>query len=137
MDRRLAGGLLFAVALTLAVVIPSLGGHRVAGAAATIQLPDDPKVGDCVQESLNDIIVIEPAASGSSLAPSFVPCDGREVGGEVVAVVQAVGSVHAQVQQAGASVDCHHSSLEYSGLVRSSGAIFHPISLRTIRSTGI
>jgi len=47
MDRRLAGGLLFAVALTLAVVIPSLGGHRVAGAAATIQLPDDPKVGDC------------------------------------------------------------------------------------------
>lgn len=117
MHRRLVGGLLFAVALTLSVVIPSLGGLRVAGVATTILLPDDPRVGDCVQEPLNDIIVLEPASPGSSLAPSFVPCDGRKVGGEVIAVVQAVGSPRARLKQAEASVDCYHSSLEYSGLV--------------------
>ena len=64
---------MFAVALTLAVVIPSLGGLRLARVATTIQLPEDPKAGDCVQESLNDIILIEPAASESPLAPSLLP----------------------------------------------------------------
>ncbi len=39
------------------------------------------------------------------------------VGGEVIAVVQAVGSVRALLQPAEATPNCYHSSLIYSGLV--------------------
>ena len=60
--------------------------------------------------------------SGPPLAPSFAPCDGREVAGEVVAVVRATGGVSARVRQAEASgVGCYRSSLRYSGLVLSNG----------------
>src|SRR6476661_6284756 len=119
MHRRLVGGLLFAVALVLAAVIPAFGGLRLAGIATPIQLPGDPQVGDCLVESLNDVISNPPDPTEPTLAPTFAPCDGRDVGGEVVAVVQATGSdVRARVQHADASgVDCYHSSLEYSGLV--------------------
>jgi hypothetical protein len=118
MHRRLVGGLLFAVALILAAVVPAIGGLRLAGIASPIQLPHYPRVGDCLLQTLNDVILNPPDTTGPTLAPTFAPCDGRNVGGEVVAVVRATGDVRARVQHADASgVDCYHSSLEYSGLI--------------------
>jgi hypothetical protein len=122
MHRRLVGGLLFAVALTLAIVIPALGGRRIEGTGTPIQLPVDPQVGDCLLEPLNDVIVFQPTSSGSSLAPTFAPCADRDVGGQVVAVVRATGDGRARLRQAaGSGVDCYQSSLRNSGLVLAGG----------------
>jgi len=121
-DRRLVGGLLFVLVVTLAVVIPSLGGLRREGTASPIQLPDAPRVGDCLLQPLTDFISIPLDRTRPLLAPSFAPCDGREVAGEVVAVVRATGGISARLRQAEASgVDCYRSSLEYSGLVLTDG----------------
>ena len=122
MHQRLVGGLLFAVALTLAIVIPNLGGHRIEGIGAPIQLPADPQVGECLLESLNDVILSQPNSAGSSLVPTFAPCGDRDAGGQVVSVVRAIGDVRARLRQAAASgVDCYQSSLRGSGLVLAGG----------------
>ena len=122
MDRRLIGGLLFAVALTAAVVLPALPGVRLQGVASTIALPDDPQVGDCVLGSGPGLPVIPPDESPAPPAPTFAPCDGRPVAGEVAAVVRATGDDRSRLEQAAASgVDCGRSSLEYSGLVLDDG----------------
>jgi len=122
MDRRLIGGLLFVVALTAAVVLPALPGVRLQGVASTIVLPDDPQVGECVLESGADLAVIPPDESSAPPAPTFAPCDGQPVAGEVVAVVRATGDDRSRLEQAAASgVDCGRSSLEYSGLVLDDG----------------
>ena len=122
MVRRLLGGLLFAVVLTLAIVVPSFGGHRIEGFGIPIELPGDPRVGDCMLESLNDVILIQPTSSGASLTPTFVPCGDGQVGGQVVAVVRGTGDVRDRLRQAAASgVDCYQSSLRYSGLVLDGG----------------
>lgn len=108
---------MFAVTLMLAVVIPTLGGLRVAGMGGPIDLPDDPQVGDCVLESLSTILANSTVTSAPTFAPSFVPCDGRSVGGEVVVVARATGSVRDRIVQAEATgTDCYHASLQYSGL---------------------
>lgn len=118
---------MFAVALTLAAVIPALGGLRVAGIGSTIALPAAPRVGDCLLESLNDVIMNPPDTMVPPLAPTFAPCDGRDVGGEVVAVVHAKGDIRARVQHADNSgVDCYHQSLEYSGLLHFGGRYVLP-----------
>jgi len=122
MDRRLIGGLLFAVALTAAVVLPALPGVRLQGVASTIALPDDPQVGDCVLGSGPGLPVIPPDESPAPPAPTFAPCDGRPVAGEVAAVVRATGDDRSRLEQAAASgVDCGQSSLEYSGLLLDDG----------------
>jgi len=118
MYRRLVGGLLFAVVLTLAIVVPNLGGRRIEGTGTPIHFPADPQVGDCLLESLNDVILIQPTSSGSSLVPTFAPCGDRNAGGQVVAVVRATGDVPARIRRAATSgVDCYQSSLQDSGLV--------------------
>jgi hypothetical protein len=122
MYRRLVGGLLFAVVLSLSIVVPNLGGRRIEGTGTPIQFPADPQVGDCLLEPLNETIFIQPTSSGSSLAPTFAPCGDREAGGQVVAVVRGSGDVRARLRQAAASgVDCYQSSLRNSGLVLAGG----------------
>ena len=122
MRRRLIGGLLFVVVLTLAVLVPALGGLRSEGVGTAIELPSDPRVGDCVLEPPTDSAVIPPAASVSMIAPSFAPCDGQPIAGEVVAVVRAAGDDRARLQQVAAiGEDCRGSSLKYSGLVQDDG----------------
>jgi len=127
MHRRIIGGLLAVVVVVLAVVIPTLGGLRRVGTASPIQLPDAPRVGDCLLEPLTDFIPTPQDGSGHSLAPSFAPCDGRDVAGEVVAVVQATGGISSRVREAEASgVGCYRSSLLYSGLALSGGRYVVP-----------
>src|SRR6478735_5854380 len=122
MHRRLVGGLLLVVVLTLAVVIPNLGGVHQEGIGTPIQLPEDPRVGDCLLQPLTDFIAISPSGSDPPLAPTFAPCDGRNVEGQVVAVVRATGSVTARLRQAEDSGGgCYQSSLKYSGLVLHDG----------------
>lgn len=105
-------------ALTLALVIPTLDGLRVAGVAAMIELPDEPRAGDCLLATPTS----ESGTAGAStglLGPTFASCEGRDVDGEVVAVVDGPGSAPNDAAVGG--MDCRRSALEYGGVVLTDG----------------
>ena len=115
------GALLLVAALTLALVIPAIDGLRLAGVATMIELPSEPQASDCMLPSPTNAA----ATAGDSplpLWPTFGACDGRNLAGEVVAVVGGEGDVSTRLQKAAASgTDCRRMALEYSGLVLNDG----------------
>ncbi len=132
MDRRLIGALLVVAAVVVATVVPLRDGLRVAGSAAIIELPADPVVGDCLLEPTAEFwdgarvprrqatgaTAIEPATK-NPLAPTFGPCGGGAVAGEVVAIISATGDASSRTARAERSgLDCRASSLEFAGLTR-------------------
>ena len=146
MDRRLAGALLVVAVLVAAIVTPARSGLRMAGTAALIQLPGDPRVGDCLLGPaaemrawpVQDGRAGSPPASSSPrwslpkvpqdpFAPAFAPCDGTAVAGEVVAIVSA--AVDPQTRRARAQpsgLDCRSAGLKYAGLVPEAGGFAPP-----------
>jgi hypothetical protein len=56
---------------------------------------------------------------GSPLAPTFGPCAGQPVNGEVVAIVTAAGDPGERLRQVQANgVNCRNAALQYSGLTQ-------------------
>ena len=121
MDRRLTGALLLIAALALALVIPALDGRRLAGAGIMVQLPPEPRVGDCVLASPTGAGGT-PGDSPSPFGPTFAACDDRSVAGEVVAVIGANGDLSAPIDSLAVDeINCRRSALVYSGAMLKDG----------------
>jgi Septum formation len=131
MDRRLVGALLVVAVLSAAIVLPLVSGRRVAGTALPIDLPDPPRVGDCLlnplpasdNQDLTDGTTVDlagyPAGRQNAVTAvaAFGPCDGP-VSGEVVQVVNAGGDPLARRVAAAASDEgCRSATAEYTGLL--------------------
>jgi len=87
MDRRAVGITVLAVAIVAALIVPTVGGRRVAGAAERTPTPDPPQVGDCLGDAAT-----QPSPMNLDM-PVFAaqtgPCGAGNFG-EVVAVVPKV-----------------------------------------------
>lgn len=125
--------------LTAAIVLPALDGIGVAGTAAPIPLPADPRRGDCLLtafpgvEPPAGVTARNPSADGRGVAtppagrsPSpivFGGCDERAIAGEVLAVLSVSGADYAtriaRVRATGP--DCQVLAFAYAGLQRTDG----------------
>ena len=131
MDRRLIGALLVVTVAATAAVIPALNGRRIVGVGQTIELPTDPRVGDCVFDrsagdpDANGMLTLAPATfvrATSTAQPitavQVAGCSGAPVVGEIVAVATAAQDrPSASPRPTSPEMDCRSSALEYAGLV--------------------
>ncbi len=91
MDRRALGASVLIVAVLVALVLPTLGGRRIAGTASRLPVPAQPAVGECLlapaddgHSALNYLGVdVQAAPVGPCGQPSF---------GEIVSVTDDVRS---------------------------------------------
>lgn len=114
-----------------AALVPLASGLRVAGTGRAVELPADPRIGDCVvgapAGSLQAPGQLSPAAAPSSrssaatVAPDapllvgFAPCRGQPVIGEIVGVASSP-AVARTVVAPPVGLDCRSSALDYAGL---------------------
>lgn len=137
MNPRLVGALLVLAVVAATISVPALTGRRTAGTAVTVELPRDPRVGDCVVNLPVELLgaatetptgtgrrATEQTGSTGPLGPSFGSCTDGPVAGEVVAVASA-GSDPGQLQ-APAGIDCRAAALSYAGLVLIDGRFVLP-----------
>ena len=136
MDRRLIGALLVVAVVAAATVVPALHGLRIAGEAIAIELPADPRFGDCLLTKWSGFGLLpgaapagavttsapSTAAPGSAKAepsPVFGSCGGKgQVAGEVLAVVSAAGDEAARRAQVRATgPNCQQLAFAYAGLI--------------------
>jgi hypothetical protein len=131
MDRRLVGALLVAVVIAAAISLPARGGLRITGRGVAIELPADPKVGDCILDAsaAGATAVLQQLRSSVSADVNFDqsvtglpvvagPCNGQPVVGEVVAMISPpspepggpMKREHDVAQQ------CRAATLRYAGL---------------------
>lgn len=136
MNPRLIGALLVLAAIAATISVPAVLGRRTAGTAVMVELPRDPRVGDCVV-TLPAEFFAEPAdaptatslASTDSVGPlglSFGSCDEGPVAGEVVALTSAVTDRTTGQLQAPTGLDCRAAALSYAGLVPVDGRFMLP-----------
>lgn len=117
MNRRPAGVVLVLLAIVGAVLVAGPG-RRVAGTAATIDLPAAPAQGDCLIDPLDPH-----SGFPTDLArrvPRYGPCSGHQVVGEVVAVRRPVpaGLAGGWDERTG----CRRELLTHAGLVERNGS---------------
>lgn len=130
--RRLVGALLVVAVVATALVIPALDGLRIAGRPAAIELPADPRVGDCVfaaagnagsEPDLTFATAMIPLPRSDQLhtpdaiGVAFGPCTGQLIVGEVVAIATAEDSQRAGVSTTVAGEGCRAQALRHAGLV--------------------
>jgi hypothetical protein len=115
-DRKALGGLLLAVVLFTAVVLPNLAPKEVPGSPSARLLPGPPEVGQCVLKPPVTPIGASALDIVSASVLSYGFCSGRHVG-EVVKVVStdtidsSDGRLDASAQQT-----CGAAAVEYLGL---------------------
>lgn len=131
MDRRLVGALLVAVVLIAAIGVPAWDGLRITGRGVAIEMPADPKVGDCIFDASATVataVLQQPPSSVSAdvnfdqsmpgLPVVAGPCDGQPIVGEVVAMISPPGREPARAMSAGQNFAqrCRTAALRYAGL---------------------
>lgn len=139
MNPRLVGALLVIAAIAVTISAPALLGRRTAGTAVMVELPRDPRVGDCVVNMPAEVSAgsaegptgtgrdaFEPPDSFGPLGPSFGPCNLGPVAGEVVALTDPVIDRATGQLQPPADTDCRAAALSYAGLVLRDGRFVVP-----------
>lgn len=137
MDRRLIGALLVAAVVAAATVIPARDGLRISGDPIAIELPSDPKVGDCVFTGAGNSDV----KAGTLDRSTFTTLSANEVesrGPDSVVIGKcngqpSIGEI-AEIRYAhvdGDSLrppteDCRGAGLRYAGLVPADGGYALP-----------
>lgn len=131
MDRRLVGALLVAVVLAAAISVPAWGGLRITGRGVAIELPADPKVGDCIFDASAGVAtaVLQQPRSSATADINFDqslpgipvvagPCNDQPVIGEVVAMISQSGRAPGRSVPSGQDFAqrCRTAALEYAGL---------------------
>jgi hypothetical protein len=131
MDRRLVGSLLVAVVLVAAISVPAWGGLRITGRGVAIELPADPKVGDCIFDasaamamavlqqlpsSVTAVVNVNQSVTGLPVIAG--PCDGRPVVGEVVAMISlpSLEPGGPPTREHDVTQQCRAATLRYAGL---------------------
>lgn len=115
MDRRLVGAVVLILALAAILVVPSLGGRRIAGAGAVITFPDPPQVGDCLLRPVpSDRVDFGLPPKIVVTATAFGFCDGT-IAGEVVALWPDEESADA-APSTRLGGPCYPQAAEYAGL---------------------
>ena len=131
MDRRLVGALLVAVVLVAAISVPAWDGLRIAGRGVAIELPADPKVGDCVFDasagvatavlqqlpsSVPAVVTVNQSVSGLPVIAG--PCNGQAVVGEVVAMISlpSLEPGGPTTREHDVTQQCRAATLRYAGL---------------------
>ncbi len=127
--------------LAVAVVIPLLGGRRMAGTAEPVAIPRDPRMGDCLLQRPESIgpPLNQPFGSVTRsnsptevtrpLGATIVACDSSPVAAEVVLTVTAVGDIETRQRRvAETGIDCRDAALRYAGLTRSADG-FRPATV--------